>query len=123
MSVPCQTSESDSAQVFTRKILKRAYKLLFEALVRQAHYLRAHSHLFRSGAQNIEKLCPRNNDQLVQLNFAEKKFSPQKQAWMNGWTDMVSLITLKVSYEVGKESKRKKTRADGAANKLKAAVY
>ena len=28
--------------------------------------------------QSIEKLCPRNNDQLVQLNFAEKKFSLQK---------------------------------------------
>ena len=59
----------------------------------------------------------------MQLNFAEKKFFPQKQAWMNGWMDMVSLVTLKVSYEVGKESKRKKTRADGAVNKLKAAVY
>ena len=42
---------------------------------------------------------------------------------MNGWMDMVSLITLQGLMRGGERKKEKKTRAYGAVNKLKAALY
>jgi len=72
-------------------------------------------------AQNLEKLCPRNNDQLVQLNFAGKN-SPFKNR--HGWMDGYGIIDYPSRSRArwGKKE-RKKTRAHGAVNKLKAAVY